>query len=293
MRVSGKPARIAAAALATTCIFGWPAWSADTGATPDLSMGGMPWVNDYPDYLRPKSGPGPVTWTPSIPLFVPESAGRERNHRVADLTNPILQPWVREVLEKENKAALAGNVQYTAIARCRPAGVPVVHLLRRNGMFITQEPNKVTFLYQSDHQVRHVYLNVPHSANVKPSYYGESVGHYEGDTLVVDTIGISTKEPIDYYQTPHTDKLHVVERFRVIDGGKILEVNFTVEDPGAFTTPWSASQQYKAEPAPRRMAPGERFSESVCAESESMAASRPQDPQHGLVPIPISTKPDF
>jgi hypothetical protein len=76
-----------------------------------------------------------------------------------------------------------------------PHRFPGVHLLRRNGMFITQEPNKVTFLYQSDHQVRHVYLNVPHSANVNPSYYGESVGHYEGDTLVVDTIAFRRRSP--------------------------------------------------------------------------------------------------
>lgn len=293
MLVSGKLARIAAVALATTCMFGWPARSADSGAIPDLSLGGTPWVNDYPDYLPPKSGAGPVTWIHSVPLFIPETAGRYRNHRIADVTNPILQPWVREKLEQENKDAVAGKVQYTSIARCRPASVPGVHLLRRNGMFITQTPNKVTFLYQSDHQFRHVYMNVPHSANVKPSYYGESVGHYEGDTLVVDTIGISTKEPVDYYQTPHTDKLHVVERFHVIDGGKILEVDFTVEDPGAFTMPWSGRQQYKNEPKPIRMAPGEKWGESVCAESESEAASRPEDPQQGLIPIPTAAKPDF
>jgi hypothetical protein len=75
MLISRKRAGIAGAALATTCIFGWPAWSADTGAIPDLSMGAMPWVNDYPDYLRPKTGPGPVTWTPSIPLFVLPAQG--------------------------------------------------------------------------------------------------------------------------------------------------------------------------------------------------------------------------
>jgi hypothetical protein len=87
---------------------------------------------------------------------------------------------------------------------------------------------------------RRIYLNVPHSANVKPSWTGESVGHYEGDTLVVDTIGINDKTYIDNFRTPHTENLHVVERFRMIDDGNILEANIRVEDPGAFTMPWNA-----------------------------------------------------
>lgn len=74
---------------------------------------------------------------------------------------------------------------------------------------------------------------------------GESVGRYEGDTLVVDTVGLSTRTFVDNYQTPHTAQLHVVERFRMIDAGKTLEVNVRVEDPGAFTTPWNALQRYR------------------------------------------------
>ena len=85
-----------------------------------------------------------------------------------------------------------------------------------------------------------IYLDVPHSANVKPSWYGESVGHYEGDTLVVDTIGLNDKTYVDNFLTPHTNKLHVVERFRMTDAGRTLEVRFHVEDEGAFTTPWDA-----------------------------------------------------
>ena len=104
-----------------------------------------------------------------------------------------------------------------------------------------------------------IYLDVPHSANVKPSWYGESVGRYEGDTLVVDTIGVTTKAFIDNFRTPHSDRLHVVERFRTIEGGKTLQVKLHVEDPGAFTTPWSAMQIY------RRVEIGP-MAESTCAE---------------------------
>jgi len=107
-------------------------------------------------------------------------------------------------------------------------------------------PKEVIMVAQADnHQQRHIYLNVLHSPNVKPSWFGESVGTYEGDTLVVDTIGITTKAFVDDYQTPHTDKLHVVERYRMTDGGKAMEARVHVEDPGAFTMPWDAVQRYK------------------------------------------------
>ena len=297
MLVSGKRSGSAVIVLVTTCILAWPAWSAAPAPVPDLAAGGAAWLNDNPDFILPAKGPGPVTWDPAHPLFCPDKPGQQplscRNPRVADLTNPILMPWVREELQKFNEAGLAGKAQWTPIARCRPASVPGTMLLRRNPMVIAQTLKEVVFLYESDHQVRHIYMNVPHSPNVMPSWYGESVGHYEGDTLVVDTIGITPKAPTDYYLTPHTDKLHVLERYHIIDDGKTLEVNITVDDPGAFNMPWSASQTYEKINASRRASPGERWYETVCAESESLAATRPEDPQTGLPPIPQASKPDF
>src|ERR1700693_5914411 len=99
-------------------------------------------------------------------------------------------------------------------------------------------------IFSGNAEVRHIRLNASHSADPKPSWYGESVGHYEGDTLIVDTIGLNDKTLIDNYGTPHTDKLHVVERFKMVDGGKTLEVSITVEDVDAFNLPWSARQRF-------------------------------------------------
>jgi hypothetical protein len=112
-------------------------------------------------------------------------------------------------------------------------------------IFIIQSDREVVMVSQFDHQYRHIYLNVPHSADIKSSWFGESIGHYEGDTLVVDTIGLNDRTFIDDYLTPHTDKLHVVERFHLIDGGRTLEVNLRVEDPGAFVMPWDAIQRFQ------------------------------------------------
>jgi hypothetical protein len=283
MRVRfGNSSALTAFTCLAVCVLGWPANSAEPQAIPDLAAGGTAWHNDHNDFILPKSGPGPVTWDPAHPYFG-NGDGPRPTARVADLTNPILMPWVKEELQKFNENALAGKVQYTPIARCRPAGVPGAILLRLNPMFIVQSPKEVVLLYQSDHQVRHIYMDRPHSAKVTPSYYGESVGHYEGDTLVVDTIGVTTKVATDYYLTPHTNRLHVVERYHVIDNGATLEVNFTVDDPGAFNTAWSASQRYKKTDDPMR--------EVVCAEGEAFAPR--QDPQQGLAPIPSAAKPDF
>lgn len=277
-----KEMRVAAAAF--VAIFAWigPEAFAETGAIPDLSFGGAAWQNMHNDFILPSTGPGPVTWDPKHP-YVGNNEGRPPTVRVADVTNPILMPWVKEELQKFNQDALAGKAQYTPISRCRPAGVPGAILLRLNPMFIVQAPGEVMFLYQSDDQVRHIYMNCAHSAQVLPSWYGESVGHYEGDTLVVDTIGVTSKVATDYYLTPHTDQLHVVERYHVIDGGNTLEVSFTVDDPGAFNMPWSASQRYKKTDAP--------FREVVCAEGEAFAPN--QDRPKGLVPIPTATIRDF
>ena len=96
-------------------------------------------------------------------------------------------------------------------------------------------------IFEGDAQVRRVYMDVPHSADPKPSWYGESVGHYErGDTLVIDTIGLNNKTFLDNYRTPHTEKLHVVERWKLLDN-QSLELLFTVDDPDTFVKPWTAA----------------------------------------------------
>jgi hypothetical protein len=136
-------------------------------------------------------------------------------------------------------------------------------------------------IWQSDQMVRHIYLTDKHTANPKPSWFGESIGHYEnGDTLVVDTIGLNTKTFVDNYRTPHTDKLHVVERYKLMNAETRIEVTLTVEDPGAFTTPWQAKQLYQ------RVEVG-AMGESTCAEGNINYFNFDFDP------LPQQDRPDF
>jgi hypothetical protein len=111
------------------------------------------------------------------------------------------------------------------MSRCWPGGVPWHDAVHRTAGLLGAVPKEVTILYSRGPYQRHVYLNVPHSQNVTPSWFGESVGHYEGDELVIDTIGLSDKTFVDWYHTPHTDKMHVIERYKLIEGGKRMQAS--------------------------------------------------------------------
>jgi len=252
---------------------------------PSSAMGWLK-AGNGDEFLPPDSGPGPVVFDETIKpvgnfMVTP---GNPRPFQVGDLTNPILQPWVVEQMRKSNEEVLAGKVAFKARARCWPHGVPGFLLYPAHPIFFIQAPNEVVMIWGQDFQLRHVYLNVPHSANPKPSWYGESVGHYEnGDTLVVDTIGFNDRTYIDNFRTPHTDKLHVVERFTLLNGGNEMEVKVHVEDPGAFTMPWNAAQHYRRDQRAEEVP----LHEMVCAENNEDHFNQ------GLVPIPQADKAEF
>jgi hypothetical protein len=229
----------------------------------------------------PTGGPGPVTFDRAHP-YVPNGSGAPSTYRVADLSNPILQPWTIPSMKKANDEVLAGKVPFRARERCWPVGVPGFNAYSLVEAFrFYQMPDKVVVINQGGPEIRHVYLNVTHSKNVKPSWYGESVGHYEnGDTLVIDTIGISTKSYVDNYRTPHTDQLHVVERWKLAPDGQTVDVSVHVEDPGAFTMPYTAVQRW-------RRVEDEPIQPVQCNENNGDFFSQ------GLVPVPEATKPDF
>jgi len=241
------------------------------------------WVADRltgDDFLPPPSGPGPIMSEKDHP-YVPNGGGGAPTYRVADLSNPILQPWARELMKKANDDVLAGKVPFIARERCWPGGMPGFLVdARIVPVYFLERPKELLMVIQLDSMVRHIYMDVSHSTDLKPSWYGESVGHYEGDTLVVDTIGMNDRSFVDNYRTPHTTQIHTVERFNLLDNGNILQVVVTVEDPGAFTTPWTAIQRYKRV----KRAPLE---ESRCAENNNNYLNE------SVRPIPTAGKPDF
>ena len=245
---------------------------------PDFSSNQVGWLTFNVDFSIVPGGTSPLHNDPAHPRVSNQEAartGKQPSYFIADFTSAtVLKPWVVERMKKDNAEVLAGKYAFTPHSFCMPAGVPGFHLYGFQPLYFIQTPKEVIMIYSNDQQVRHVHLDVPHSANLKPSWYGESVGHYEGDTLVVDTIGLNAKTFVDNFRTPHTEKLHVVERFKLVDGGKAMEVNITFDDPDAFNAPWSVMQRYDRIQRP--------MDEQICAENNQQFFS-----------IPVADKPDF
>jgi hypothetical protein len=130
------------------------------------------------------SGPGPVVSKLRVPF----------TRYVGDYTNPILKPQAAEVVKKHSEIELSGLAHPIPSTHCWPSGVPYIFF--QLGMQMLQQPDKITFLYLRDHEFRHVRLNQPHPGHVTPSWYGDSVGYYEGATLVIDTVGVKTDRPL-------------------------------------------------------------------------------------------------
>ena len=261
-----------------------PAVAQQKTAVPDFSSNQTGWIGiggGGPNFGTVAGRASPVTADPAHP-FVPNGTRAQPTYRIGDLSNPNLKPWVKERMKKDNDEVLAGKIAFTARSSCMPAGVPgFMAFGGATPLYFVQTPAEVLMIFEGDHQVRRVYLDASHSENPKPSWYGESVGHYEGgDTLVIDTIGITDRTFIDNYRTPHTTKLHVVERLKLADKGKVVQIAMTVDDPGAFTTPWSATQRWRR--VERRP-----LSEAPCNENNANYFEKYP------VPTPTADKPDF
>ena len=221
-----------------------PALAADDSAKtiPDLMAGGMGW-NSAGQLTAVPGSPSPVVQDPKV-KYVPNNVGGQPTWRVADVNNPNLTQFAKDGLKKANDMVAEGFAMYNRTSRCWQPGAAVLNTSPGRTYFL-QTPKEVYIIWQRDQIVRHVYLDVPHSANPKPSWNGESVGHYEGDTLVVDTIAQTTSSFVDLYRTPHSEKLHLIERYRLIEGGKALQVEMTFEDPIAFVQPWKGTKRWE------------------------------------------------
>jgi hypothetical protein len=290
--------------------------AASAASTPDFSR---IWTHPaFPWFEPPASGPGPITnlsrWAGqgasglggSLALPAGKVGISDYDQLVGDYNNPILQPWAAAVVKRFGEMSLAGITYPNASNQCWPH--PMLFIYKLASMTMFQQPDRIVMVYGGNSEVRRVRLNEPHRSPLIPSWYGDSVGHYEGDTLVIDTVGVKTDRPyamIDLFGTPYTDKLHVIERYRLRDYDevkdaiernrkenwlnagdawaghekeKFLQLHVTVEDEGVFTTPWTATLTY---------APATRVGEAICAENRhEYYASKDSD-------VPKADKPDF
>lgn len=164
-----------------------------------------------------------------------------------------LQPWAQAKFNafnpKKNDPDLA----------CLPQGVPRTMFVPAP-MEILQLPTRVIIIHESVQVLRQIYMNRKHRDDLYPTYSGDSIGKWEADTLVVDTIGFNDKTLVDMYGgLPHSEAMHVIERIRRVDHETLVD-DMTIEDPMAYTKPITAQQIYK-------LKPGWEIQEYVCEEN--------------------------
>jgi hypothetical protein len=270
----------------------------DANNIPDLMAGGNGWNGAGPMTRMPGSPP-PVDQDPKV-KYVGNNTGRQTNGdyeqptwRYADLNNSNLTQFAKDGLKKANDLYDAGFSLYGRTSRCWQPGVVALNFSPGRTYFI-QTPKEVLLIWQRDQIVRHIYLNVPHTQNPKLSWNGESVGHYEGDTLVVDTIGLNTKSFVDAFRTPHSEQLHVIERYRVMDGGKTLQVEMTIEDPVAFVKPWKVTKRWEKVTTQSQGADvSNTYNEEIRCMDGEMVNPFNQQYASQLEPLPTASKADF
>jgi hypothetical protein len=176
---------------------------------------------------------------------------------------PPLKPEYMEILKRRIRAKNRGVPETDTSTQCYPHGMPRL-MESPYPIEIVQTPGRVTLLHEVAHEVRRFYLDQPQVKNPKITYLGHSVAHWEGDTLVVDTVGIDKASFIDDEGSSHSDQEHIVERFHKIDGGRQLEVDTTVEDPVTLEHAYSYQRFFQ-------WRPDVRPSEYVCEENNRNA----------------------
>ena len=165
---------------------------------------------------------------------------------------PPMTPWAEERFNanKPNVGPRSVSISESndPIVQCAPPGIPRVYLVRGEPVEIVQTRDKVLMLFEYDHFVRHIFIDGrAHSADPNPSWMGDAIGKWDGDTLVVDTIGFNDKTWLDNDGHPHSEDLRVVERIRRVDHDT-LTIDTTIEDPKAYTKPWGGRAIYELKP---------------------------------------------
>lgn len=219
------------------------------------------------------------------PILIPPLAQDINGVWWADSYNPRIRPvdgsdlpftpTAKSTYQKTMAGLKDGSVTDFARTRCVPDGVPRI-LATPYPFEIFQTPGQVTITYEQNHMVRIITMDqkMPSEDDlaILPYYGGDSYGHWDGDSLIVETAGFNEKTFIDDTGVPHGDQLRTSERIRKIDGGKALEDVVTVSDPKTFTKPWTARFVYKPHPEIR-------LTDYVCGEKHRDLSSVKGAPQ--------------
>jgi hypothetical protein len=284
--------------IVAATILALPAFAANDGIT------GIQWGRNSKDFDAMPSGAKPLR------NLNRDANGVADDHAlVGDYRNPILTPYAAAIVKQKGEEALAAGFT-TPKEQCRPLAPPFSAAIQFDFQILQKKDGDLAIVYHADNQVRHVRMNGSHRAKVTPTPMGDSIGHWEGDTLVIDTVGVKSDKltMVDRFGIPLTEAMHVVERYRPIDGARAkadlakyeesegvvggrtngynpdtkltgLRLEITMEDPKVFTQLLTGVVTY------RRLTFGWR--EDVCADNP---VEHYKDEWIGL---PTARHPDF
>jgi hypothetical protein len=283
------PARFAAGvalcAGLTAFAAGAPAQELSAGKIPALASVSFAWLALGVDWLDPPAGVGrgPIRQDPAYPLHGNRDGPGQVTAHLGNTKDPVLKPWAAKQMQASNDEVLSGKrgLPFSSQSTCHPGGVPEQLLTPAEPFYFVQTQKEVWMIWQTDHMVRRIYLTDRHSSSVRPSWFGESIGHYEGgDTLVIDTVGLQAHDSyLDWFRTPHTEKLHALERIKLSADGNGLEALVKVDDPDTFNEPLNMVRRWRKVPNP--------LYEMVCAENNGDYFGK------NLFPVPLASSPDF
>jgi hypothetical protein len=169
------------------------------------------------------------------------------------IEEPPMQPWAAEKFKANHDPAIDphehGRIEMDPAMRCFPPG-PTWLLSQPRPFEIVQIPGRVLMIFEWDHWIREIWTDGrghPKGKDQDPTWMGHSIGKWDGDTLVVDTIGLNDKTWIDMAGHPHSDALHVVERIHRLNHDVLVD-DLTFDDPKAYTRTWTGQQVFRLHP---------------------------------------------
>jgi hypothetical protein len=157
------------------------------------------------------------------------------------------QPWAQKAYDEHVAGERIGNTFVTPSTQCLPHGMPEMITGAGYPLEIFQRPGEIAFIHELLRTWRIAYLDRGHLNDPDPTYYGDGSAHWEGDTLVIDTVGLNGKNVLDMLGMPSTEKMHVIERIRRPTHDK-LDWDLTIDDPGAYTKPWKEHVTFSLQP---------------------------------------------
>jgi len=241
--------RITTGILSGTFLVGFALLAQQEAAAPKTGSIGL-----YRNQQLPREGPAPKLADGTPDLSGVWLGGGSSDADISRALKPgdqvVMLPWAEEVVKhRQSKEDPEAN--------CLPAGIP------RGSPYpwrIVQTATHYFILYEGNiHSYRQIFMNAKHPDDPDPTWYGHSVGHWEGNTLVVDTVGFNDKFWFDYKGHPHTEKLHTFERYTRTDLGH-MSIEVTIDDPGTYAKPFTTVGR-------ATLMPGTELLEYICQEN--------------------------